>query len=315
MRGIESELFAYRPPLSKQSDFEAFWERTVKQAREVPLNARKVPFDYPSPYVKVYSVTFTGFDQTPVHGWYMVPNLSGDGPYPCLVQYPGLHQSRGYPADFLQWTMMDIAVLSVDCRGQLGETGNYAAYSSGSSRSVVCGGILDKEEYYFRAVYMDCLKAIDFACAQKETDALNIIVSGASQGGALGLAVCALDDRPTLALVDVPSNSDIQRRVEGRYGSFEGVADYLKAHPDKTEEAYNTLSYFDTMNMADKIKCEVYASVGLADDICPAKFFFATYNRIKSQKEIELYPFNGHEGGGAFHTMRKLRHVQKYFSE
>ena len=80
---------------------------------------------------------------------------------------------------------------------------------------------------------MDCLKAIDFACAQKETDALNIIVSGASQGGALGLAVCALDDRPTLALVDVPSNSDIQRRVEGRYGSFEGLRTTSRRIPIK----------------------------------------------------------------------------------
>ena len=61
------------------------------------------------------------------------------------------------------------------------------------------------------------------------------------------------------------------------------------------------------MNMAHQIKCEVLASVGLKDTICPAKLYFATYNRITSPKEIRIYPFNGHEGGTATQNEVKLR--------
>lgn len=307
-------LFKLQPPLTKQDDFDAFWEETIRQAQTTPLCAVKEKHAYPSPYVKVYDIRYNGFDDTPIHGWYMVPNLSEKRRFPCLIQYPGFHQSRGFPADFLQWILMDIAVLSIDCRGQMGETGNRAAYSSGSSKSIICGGILDPREYYFRAVYMDCLKAIDFACAQAETDASRIIVSGGSQGGGLAIAVSALDERPALTLADVPSNSDIQRRVEGLHGSFAGVAEYLRVHPGRIGDVYKTLSYFDTMNMAEKITCPVFASVGLRDEVCPAECFFATYNRIASPKEIKLYPFNGHEGGGPHHNALKMAYVKRHFA-
>jgi cephalosporin-C deacetylase len=214
------------------------------------------------------------------------------------------------PADFMQWITMGMAVLSVDCRDQCGNTGNNASYSSGATQSVVCKGILDKNEYYYRAVYMDCVKAIDFACRQEVVDANKIIISGGSQGGALGMAVCSLDHRPCLALLDVPSNSNIQRRVEGSFGSFSSVTEYLRKFPQRTEQAFETLSYFDTMNMADRIKCSILASVGLKDNVCPAELYFASFNRIKSKKEIRVYPFNGHEGGGGVHNEIKLRFLR-----
>lgn len=308
---ITKELYSYLPPLTKREDFDEFWERTIKQAGSVPLNAEKKLYDYPSPYVTVYSISYNGFDETRIHGWYMVPNFGVKRKYPCLIHYPGFTWNRGWPADFMQWIMMGVAVISIDCRGQSGETGNSAKYTCGTTLNVTCNGILNKEEYYFRAVYMDCMKAIDFACQQDEVDSTRIIIEGASQGGALGMAVCALDDRPYMAMVDVPSNSNIEKRVEGAYGSFASVAEYLKIYPDRVEKVFETLSYFDTMNMADRIKCKVLASVALQDNVCPAKFYFATYNRIKSQKQIYIYPFNGHEGGMGTHNEIKLRFLKE----
>jgi Acetyl esterase (deacetylase) len=215
----------------------------------------------------------------------------------------------------MHWIMMGIAVLSVDCREQCGRTGNSAKYSSGSGAGVACKGILDKDEYYLRALYMDCLKAIDFACAQPEVESGRIILEGGSQGGALGMAVSGLDDRPWLTMVDVPSCSDLVSWVEGAYGGFSAVTEYLKAFPGHTEKAFETLSYFDTMNMADRIRCKVLASVGLKDTVSPSYMYFATYNRIKSPKEICFYPFNSHEGGGRTHLEKKLRFLRDNLKE
>jgi len=204
-----------------------------------------------------------------------------------------------------------VAVLSVDCRAQRGKTGNAAAYTTGMFVNVASLGVLDKNEYYFRAVYMDCLKAIDFAESCDCVDAERIILHGGSQGGALGMAVACLDDRARLALVNVPSNSNLEARVEGEHGAFAAVTEFLRKYPDETERVYETLSYFDTMNMADKIKCPVYASVALNDDVCPPKMYFASYNRIQSEKHIEIYPFNRHEGGGAVHIGKSLLFLRK----
>lgn len=306
------ELCGYLPPLTKRGDFDAFWRDTLEQSAKMPLEPEVEPYDYPSPHVKVYDISYNGFDGTRIHGWYIVPAFAGAGPFPCLIHYHGFTGNRGMPADFMQWLAMGVAVVSVDCRDQCGCTGNRAHYSSGATQSVVCRGILDKNEYYFRYVYMDCVRALDFACAQSEVDGNKLIVEGGSQGGALTMAVCALDSRPWLALADVPSNSDLTRRVEGAFGSFSAVTDYLKVFPMHTEKAFETLSYFDTMNLADRIQCPVLASVGLKDNVCPARQYFATYNRIASPKEIRLYPFNGHEGGSAVHNEVKLRFVRDH---
>jgi cephalosporin-C deacetylase len=307
---ISKELFGYLPDLTKRENFEEFWNQTIEKAKDVPLNAKLELYDYPSPYITVYSITYNGFDETIINGWFILPKFISKEKYPCLIHYHGFTGNRGMPSDFMQWLLMGVAVVSVDCREQSGLTGNSAKYSGGSTMNVNCKGILDKEEYYYRAVYMDCLKAIDFACQQEEVDKGKIIIEGGSQGGAIGMAVCALDSRPYIAMVDVPSNSNITKRVEGAFGSFASVTEYLKLYPDKIDRAYETLSYFDTMNMADRIKCKVLASVALKDNVCPAKLYFATYNRITSEKQIKIYPFNGHEGGMGIQNEIKLRFLK-----
>lgn len=305
------ELYSYFPPLTKRTDFDQFWEDTIREANKVPLNGEAKHYDYPSSLVKVYEIEYNGFDTTRIHGWYIVPEFLKKDKYPCLINYHGFSGDRGMPADFMNWCMMGMSVISVDCREQSGKTGNSAVYTSGMVGNVTCKGILDKNEYYYRAVIMDCIKAIDFANSCPEVDDSKIVIHGISQGGALGMAVCSLDSRPWLAMVDVPSCSNLELRVEGAYGSFSSVTEYLKKYPYQLEKAYETLSYFDTMNMADKIKCSVFASVALKDNICPAKCYFASYNRITTPKEIRIYPFNGHEGGHSIHMEEKLKFLKR----
>jgi cephalosporin-C deacetylase len=304
---IIKDLHRYKPALTKKKDFDAFWRKTIAITKKNPLNPTKEVYDYPSDIVKAWSITYNGFDDTLIHGWYILPAFVKPNKIPCLIHYHGYTDNRGSVSDFMQWIAMGVAVISVDCREQSGLTGNTARYSTGSTQSVTAKGLLDKDEYYYRAAYMDCLKAIDFACGRKEVDQSRIIIEGGSQGGGIGMAVCALDPRPWLAMLDVPSYSNLEKKIEGLHGSHSSIADFLKVYPDKVRQVYDTLSYFDTMNMADKIKCKLLASVGLKDTTCPAKLYFASYNRIKSPKEIRLYPFNGHEGGGRFHNEVKLR--------
>jgi cephalosporin-C deacetylase len=301
----------YASKLTKQPDFDMFWEKTLEITRKQPLNLTKTKVTYPNPNIDVYNVTYNGFDETVIHGIFIVPKIEKGESVPCLINYHGYEGNKGHVSKFMHWVSMGVAVLSIDCRNQNGDTGDARAYTCGASEGVVAMGLLDPNEYYYRAVYMDCVKAIDFAAAQPEITKDNIILHGASQGGALGVAVSALDSRPCLALVDVPSNSNIESRVEGETGSYRKIADYLRHHPLAVDTVYKTLSYFDTMNLADKIKCEVIASVALKDRTCPAQQFYATYNRIKSKKNIYIYPFNGHEGGGSEHVEVKLKHLKK----
>ncbi|MCJ7841070.1 acetylxylan esterase [Lederbergia sp. NSJ-179] len=315
MERVTKELFTYQPELTKREDFDAFWEETIREAKSAPLNGIRTKVSYPITKVGVYDVQFDGMDGTPVHGWFLVPEFMKKETYPCLIHYHGFSYHRGKPSELMHWVMMGFAVLSVDCREQGGSTGSRAPSTGGYSMNLASKGAHNRYEYYYRFVYMDCMKAIDFACAQNEVDPQRIVVEGASQGGALCMAMAALDERPKAALADVPSNSNLESRIEGEHGAFGAVSDYLRHHPEELDLVMEQLSYFDTMNMAEWITCRVLASVALKDEVCPPEMYCATYNRIRSEKEIVIYPFNGHEGGGAHQTEAKLRYLRKWFSD
>lgn len=306
-----TELFQYLPPLTKKPDFDVFWEETLRQTEKNPLEPRRTRIDHPCGAL-VYEASYNGFDDTRILGWLLLPLKAQTEKVPCLIHYHGFTGNRGYPSDFMHWIAAGCAVLSVDCREQTGMTGTRKSYSGASAQNVMTNGIWDPNDYYLRALYMDCKRAVDFVLSFEEIDETRIVLEGGSQGGALVSAVSALDHRPVMALADVPSNSDIVRRIEGSHGSFSSVIPLLKQYPDTVDQIFGTLSYFDTMNLADRIRCRTYASVGLMDPVCPARCYFATYNRITAPKQIEIYPFAGHEGGMGLQTERKLRFLQEH---
>lgn len=314
----KAALEAYLPELTRRSDFTEFWAGMRERTDAVALRPELVPVDYSSPRVRVDDVTYHGFDETPIRAWLIRPILP-DLPeqIPCIISYPGFNGGRGSPSGYAHWTMMGIAVLSVDVREQRGETGNAAVYTHGSATSVATKGLLDREEYYYGAVYMDAVKAIDLLQQLPDIDPDRIIVSGISQGGGIATAVSALDDRPWLSLVDVPSNSNIERRTEIKIapysgtGAFAGVNEYLRRHPEHIDTVFETLSYFDTMNMADRITAPVVAAVGLDDTICPAECYFATFNRITAPKQMTIYPYCGH--GDVSYAQREVQ--MRYIAE
>lgn len=311
----KQELLSYRPDIHKPEDLDSFWRSQLKMIQNKPLDAVKEKIDFASPYADVYEIAFDGCDSTVIKGWYLVPNFTGKKKMPCLVHYHGFNGDRGVPGDYLNWLMLGMCVVAVDCRGQAGDTADVHTYQTGLVRNVTSQGILNKEDYYFKFLYLDAIRALDFACSLEEVDTSKIIVEGGSQGGALTLAVGCLDERPAALLCDVPSNCEIQKRVEGNYGSFGALFDYIKKYPERADTVFEVLSYFDIVNMADKISCPVYASVGLMDTTCPAKFFMAAYNRIQSEKEVEIYPFNAHEGGNTIHRDRKLMYAAHFLKD
>ena len=46
------------------------------------------------------------------------------------------------------------------------------------------------------------------------------------------------------------------------------------------------------------------------DEVCPPSTVFAAYNHWQGEKEIRVYQFNHHEGGGEFQVMAKLKFLR-----
>ena len=78
-------------------------------------------------------------------------------------------------------------------------------------------------------------------------------------------------------------------------------------HRDKVDEAFTTLSYHDGVNFSARAKAKALFSTSLMDEICPPSTVFAAYNHYAGPKEIMVYQFNGHEGGGEYQTVAKVK--------
>jgi cephalosporin-C deacetylase len=82
------------------------------------------------------------------------------------------------------------------------------------------------------------------------------------------------------------------------------------SHRHREEQVLTTLDYFDGVNLAARIKARSLFSVALMDTICPPSTVFAAYNYVDAAKDIKVYTYNHHEGGGHDHAMQKLKFVR-----
>jgi cephalosporin-C deacetylase len=298
---------------AKPADFDAFWNGNCRLAQETPLDIRGGRIDYPFPGCEVRDLTFAGLDGTRIHTWLLLPPGARQGPVPAVVHLHGASGSRGVPSSHAAWLLAGAAVVAMDFRLQDGLTGSVTGFTAGHELNWASMGILDRDTYYFRHTWIDALRSIRLALETPEIDARRVAVAGGSQGGGAALAMAALDPRVALCLADVPSMCWLQKRVYDRTGGSKATAEFLRSHPDQLERVCATLSYFDNLHLADRIRCPVLVSCGLKDPVCPPDCVYAVYNRITAPKQMCAYPFGEHGGGGAAHEIVRLQFLRKHF--
>ena len=309
------ELQVYQPQRQEPADFDAFWQTTLAEARQHPLAASFEPVDYRLKLVETYDVTFAGYGGQPIKGWLVLP-ARRDGPLPCAVEFIGYGGGRGFPIAYLWASAAGHAHLVMDTRGQgsvwqNGDTPDLPV--EGASPSVpgfMTQGILDPKTYYYRRLFTDAVRAVEAARSHPAVDASRVAVAGGSQGGGVTLAVAGLVPDLAAALTDVPFLCHYRRATE-LVGTrpYAEISDFCKTHRDKVDTVFETLSYFDGLNFAARAKAPALFSVGLMDDICPPSTVYAAYNHYQGPKEIRVYRYNNHEGGGIYQMRDKIAYL------
>jgi cephalosporin-C deacetylase-like acetyl esterase len=247
-----------------------------------------------------------------IRGWYRVP--IGKTNIPVVLQIPplggSLYDIRSLVESPKYGIPYDFAVLSLNIRGH----GNSqdVIKAGNHPQQLISHGLKTKEEYIYRGAVMDCIRGIDFLHTRPELDKSKIIAEGASQGGALALLTAGLDIRVALCAPDVPFLCDIDRLVASTDWVERELRRYIGTQKNLSLwKLQQNLSYFDTKNIADKIRVPVLMSVGLQDWTCPAHTSIATYNQITSPKILKIYPHGTHEGGGGTHRKYKFEWIRK----
>ena len=312
-----AQLREYRPEVPEPADFDEFWAGELAAAAAHDADAELVPVATPIRSADVFDVTFAGYAGDPVKAWLLVPH----DPAPqgaLLVEYIGYNGGRGDPLDWLPFCSTGRPHLVMDTRGQGGgwrsaDTADPSDDGAPSSTGFLTRGIASPRTHYYTRLFIDAARAVAVARRLPAAADRPIVTTGRSQGGALAIAAAHLADGVAAAMPDVPFLAHPRRAVEVTdTRPYRELIDYCSVHSDRVEQVFETLSYIDVVNHAKRLTVPALFSVGLIDEITPASTIFAAYNHYAGPKDIGVYPFNGHEGGGTRHLRAQLDFLARH---
>ena len=302
------ELLNYRSPQAAPTDFDDFWRDTLADARQHDINVEVGRIATPLDTIDVHDVSFRGFGGQPIKAWLRRPSARPEA-LPVIVEFVGYGGGRGLAEDALFWSSCGFAHFHMDTRGQgatwsVGATPDVGAVGP-RIPGMMTAGISDPQDYYYRRLITDAVRAVDAVESLPGIDPTMIVVLGSSQGGGLALATAALSRKMAHLVSYVPFLCDIPRAIAITDSDpYKEIGRYLSVHRSEEAAALNTLRYFDGVNFAARATAPAHFSTSLMDDVCPPSTVMAAYNNYAGEKEIKLWTYNGHEGGGSDDNIR-----------
>lgn len=295
-KGIGTAAFdpgAIKPTVEIPADFTTFWNNAKADLAKVPLDARMTLLpERCTESVNVYHVNIQNFKNSRLYGILCVPKK--EGKYPAILQVPGAG-IRPYSGDIAK-AEKGVITLQIGIHGipVTMEKEVYDNLSAGSLAGYPTFNLDNRELYYYKRVYLGCVRAVDFLQSLPQYDGSNMGVMGGSQGGALSIVTAALDNRIKYLVAYYPALSDMTGYLHGRAGGwphmFAGANAALHNKKDKIE----TIGYYDVVNFARQVKVPGYYSWGFNDETCPPTSLYAVYNVITAPKELFVVPETGH---------------------
>ena len=294
----------YRGADPRPADFDSFWAARMAEADAAPLAYEVRPAALPSfSTCAFFDLWYTGMEGARLHAKYLRPRTGG--PAPLVLQF------HGYPGASRSWfeqcsfASAGMALIALDCPGQGGPSEDVGGYRGTTVAGHIVAGVDGGPgNLYYVRLHQDIrilCRIVAALGAAGEVDLARVHVNGASQGGGLGVACCALNpDLVDRAAVLYPFLSDF--RMVWELGADEVAYEGIRYHTRwfdpagaRMDEVFGALAYVDTKNFAPLVRCPVLFGTGLADEVCPPVTQCAVYNNLACEKRRVLYPGRGHE--------------------
>jgi len=283
-----------QPTTTLPPDFKEFWDKAKAAAAEIPMDARMtlVPSRC-TETVDVYHISVQNYSRgARVYGMLCVPKKPGK--YPALLRVPGAG-IRPYQGD-VNTAAKGVITLEIGIHGipvNL-DPSVYDELRAGALNNYQFFNLDDRDRYYYKRVYLGCVRAVDFIFSLPQFDGERLAVTGGSQGGALSIITAGLDPRVKALVAYYPALCDVTGYLHGRAGGwphmFNDANKPFNGKPDKIE----TSKYYDVVNFARFVKAPGYYAWGFIDNVCPPTSMYAAYNVITAPKSLLIAPDTGH---------------------
>jgi cephalosporin-C deacetylase len=283
-----------KPTVANPTDFTAFWDQAKADLAKIPLDAKMTLLpERCTEKTNVYHVNIQNYQYgARLYGILCVPKKPGK--YPALLSVPGAGV-RPYNGN-IAMAERGIITLEIGIHGipVTMDPSVYTSLAAGALNGYPNANLDDKNRYYYKRVYLGCVRANDFIFSLPEFDGQNLAVTGGSQGGALSIVTAGLDPRVKYLGAYYPALCDVTGYLKGRAGGWPHLFDKnnlaFNNKPDKIE----TCGYYDVVNFARQVKVPGLYTWGYNDETCPPTSMYAAYNVIPGNKTLFLALETGH---------------------
>ncbi len=305
-----------KPSMPLPEDFESFWKAQKAALAKVEMKSTLTPFQANVKGADVFDLQVDCLGGAPVSGYFAKPQGAKPKSLPAILHVHGAGVRSSNPGS-ANWAIKEGGMLSLDINAHGISNGKpkefYDALNAGALKGYSAIGNKDREQCYFKGMFLRLIRAIDFLTAQPEWDGKTLIVYGSSQGGFQAFAAAGLDERVSFFCAGVPAGCDHTGSQANRVNGWPKIVPN-EADGKPNAAGLQSARYFDCVNFAARTKCRGAAvTVGLIDTTCPPTSVYAAYNALNIPKTIHADVLSGHTNTPAASTFMQeaaFKHVR-----
>ncbi|MDR0412577.1 MAG: acetylxylan esterase [Dysgonamonadaceae bacterium] len=275
-----------QPTVGYPSDFVSFWEAAISENAKIPMApvVTLLP-ERCTDKVNVYHVGIQNYRLgSRIYGILCVPKAPGK--YPALLKVPGAgirpySGDPGFAAEGVITFEIGIHGIPVNL-----PAGVYNDLNNGALNNYPVFNMDNKDQYFYKRVYLGCVRSVDFIYSLPEFDGTNLVVTGGSQGGALSIITAGLDARVKGLAAYYPALCDMTGYLYGRAGGWPHAFRNVDKNDKVTARKIETIAYYDVVNFARQIKVPGFYSFGYNDMVCPPTSMYSAFNVISAPKTM-----------------------------
>lgn len=285
--GVQPEKLESIP---EPADFDAWWSAQKAALARVPLEvleftsmpATAAHVDTWDVKIACAGLALPGEDTPrPVSGYLSITRGAAPGSAEAVVNFHGYGvRSATRNDDQANDPAKPKIVFNINAHGI--ENGRPADFYKQLEQTLLKGYAFDRkqnehpETAYLYGMALRVLRALEFVKSRPEWDGKRLTASGGSQGAFQSILAAALDPDVTRCDAWKPWFTDLGGVNLGRLKGW---------RPDYTP----ALGYYDTVNLAKRIRAVTYITSGLGDYVCPPSGVTVLYNNIPASvyKRIE----------------------------
>ncbi|MFW5868249.1 MAG: acetylxylan esterase [Armatimonadota bacterium] len=289
------------PTAQAPADFDEYWAAQKALLAEIPMDAQIDERDAPEGVGALFKFSLANINDERVSGWLALPE--GDGPAPAIMTFTAAGVSGISPATATYWAERGFVSMHMIHHNFDVEISPEAAaeLKAGALLGYTHFGRESRETYYFRKVFLGCVRALDLLTAQERWDGEHLIATGSSQGGGLSLCLAGLDGRITAVAANVPALCDHTGLQHDRPSGWPRLIPADDPHGPIAQVA----PYFDAVNFSRRFAGATWMAVGLIDRTCPPMTVYSAYNVLSGPKKMLVFPQMGHAVPREYRTDRE----------